>query len=166
VKPRVTLRKSLADKKLLGGILKGSSWNAWRVLLMAAVGEQLHDDEREVFKRLTLREREPLKRVDELVCVIGRRGGKSRAISVLATYIAGLCTHPSLVPGETGIVLIISADKRQAAVCLDYIHSNFSESPMLSQLIVNRTQTDLNLSNKVSICVRSSDFRPSGVPRT
>jgi hypothetical protein len=157
--PRVTLRKALADKKLLGGILQGSSWRAWRILLMAAIGEPLHDDEREVFKRLTLRDREPCKRVDELVCVIGRRGGKSRAISVLATYIAGLCTHTNLVPGETGIVLIVSADKRQAAVCLDYIHANFSESPMLSQLIVNRTQTDLNLSNKVSIVVRSSDFR-------
>jgi hypothetical protein len=159
VKPRVTLRKALADKKLLGGILQGASWRAWRILLMAAVGEQLHDDEREVFKRLTLREREPNKRVDELVCVIGRRGGKSRAIGLLATYIAGLNTHPNLVPGETGVVLIISADKRQAAVCLDYIHSNFTDSPLLSQLVVNRTQTDLNLSNKVSIRVRSSDFR-------
>jgi hypothetical protein len=159
MKPRVTLRKALADKQLLGGILNGSSWRAWRILLMAAVGEQLHDDEREVFQKLTLRDHEPCKRIDELVCVIGRRGGKSRAISVLATYVAGLCTHPSLVPGETGVVLIISADKRQASVCLDYIHSNFTESPLLSQLVVNRTQTDLNLSNKVSIRVRSSDFR-------
>ena len=157
--PRVTLRKALADKKLLGGILKGISWASWRILLMAAIGEPLHDDEREVFKQLTLRDREPGKRVDELVCCIGRRGGKSRAISVLATYIAGLCSHPNLVPGETGIVLIVSADKRQAAVCLDYITANFTESPMLSQLVTNRTQTDLNLTNKVSIVVRSSDFR-------
>jgi hypothetical protein len=149
----------LSDKKLLGGILDKDSWSSWRCLLIAANGEKLTASERKVFQRLTLRDQEPNKRVDELVCIIGRRGGKSRAISVLATYIAGLCTHPNLVPGEVGVVLIVSADKRQAAVCLDYIHSNFSESPMLSQLVVNRTHTDLNLSNKVSIRVRSSDFR-------
>ena len=51
--------------------------------------------EREIFTELTGREREPLQRVDQFATVIGRRGGKSKSIVTLATYIAGLCeaTH-------------------------------------------------------------------------
>ena len=59
MKPRVSLRKSLTDPKLLGCILRGSSWSAWKTLLISAVGESLTNDEREVFKKLTLRDREP-----------------------------------------------------------------------------------------------------------
>ena len=99
---RISLRAALADPQLLGNVLTGDSWAAWKVLLLAAMGEQLTDDERAVFKQLTGREHEPSQRVEEFVGVIGRRGGKSRAISVLATYIAALTEHPNLVPGERG----------------------------------------------------------------
>ena len=49
MKPTVTMRKALADKKLLGNVLAGDSWRAWRVLMIAAMGEPLTDDERETF---------------------------------------------------------------------------------------------------------------------
>ena len=42
---------------------------------------------------------------------------------------------------------------------LDYVEANISGSPMLNQLITNRTQDSLTLSNKVSVVVRSSDWR-------
>ena len=58
--------------------------------------------------------------------MIGRRGGKSRAISVLATYIAGLNRHPSLVAGERGVLLIIAPDQKQADICLDYSRPTFA----------------------------------------
>src|SRR5690349_18344062 len=159
MKPRTTLRRALADQKLLGGVLDGPSWLAWRSLLIAAMGEKLSPEERTIFTELTQRPHEPGRPVEELVCVIGRRGGKSRAISVLAAYIAGLCTHPSLAPGEQGVVLVVSPDQRQAAICLNYINANFDRSPLLAQLIRNRTQKSLNLKNKVSVVVRSSDFK-------
>ena len=56
---------------------------AWRTLLIAAVGEEFTTAEREVFTKLTGRDREPLQMVSELVAIVGRRGGKSRAMSVL-----------------------------------------------------------------------------------
>jgi hypothetical protein len=65
------------------------------------MGEELSEDEREIFTKLTGREREPLQRVDEFAAVIGRRGGKSKAIATAATYIAGLCDHRS---GTRGII--------------------------------------------------------------
>ena len=110
MKPRATIRKALSA--LLGSVLDGTSWRAWRVLLIAAMGEALTADERAVFTKLTGREREPGQRVEEFVAVIGRRGGKSRAMATLASYIAGFCDH-TLVHGERGIVLCIAPDQRQ-----------------------------------------------------
>jgi phage terminase large subunit-like protein len=53
--------------------------------------------------------------------VIGRRGGKSRAIAVLATYLAALVDYRAvLTRGETGMVMIIAPDTDQAAIIFDY----------------------------------------------
>ena len=158
MRARTTLRQALSDSQLLGSVLEGDSWQPWRVLLIAAMGEALTEDERIIFQQLTGREREPGKRVDEFVGVIGRRGGKSRAISVVASYLAALTTH-RLSPGERGVVLIVAPDLRQSAVCLDYVEAVFRQSPILRQLIEARTQRALKLTNHIDIECRPSDFR-------
>jgi hypothetical protein len=119
-KRQLTVRRALTDKTLLGGVLGGESWATWRTLLIGGMGEALDDKERETFKRLTGgRDCEPLERVEELVAVVGRRGGKSRAIAALACFLAGLRDHRNvLVPGERALVLCIAPDTRQAHVVL------------------------------------------------
>ncbi len=159
MKPITSLRKALTDPAHLGDALAGDNWAAWRTLLIAAMGESLTDDERKLFTQLTGREHEPGQQVEEFVGVIGRRGGKSRAISVLATYIAGLCQHPTLVRGETGILLCIAPDQKQADIVLDYIEANFRNSLILGQQIEQRRQRSLRLTNGIEIEVRASDFR-------
>ena len=157
--PSTTFRKALTDPQLLGTVLAGDSWFAWRASLFAAMGEELTEEERAVFRQLTGRGREPDQIVEEFVAVVGRRGGKTRAISAIGTYIGGLCKHPALVRGERGIVLVIAPDQRQADVCLDYIEANFQQSPILRQLIESRTARALRLTNRINIEVRASDFR-------
>ena len=99
-----TMRKALTDSNLLGLTLSGDSWRLWRILLIAMMGEPLTDDERPDFKALTERPREPLTRVSEFWGVIGRRGGKSRAVAVLLIYLACLVDHRrSLARGEKGV---------------------------------------------------------------
>ncbi len=159
MKPTISLRRALADPQLLGRSIAGESWLAWRVLLIAAMGEALNDDERQLFKKLTGGRDEPRQIVEEFVGVIGRRGGKSRAISVLATYIAGLCKHPALVPGERGMLLIIAPDQKQADIVLGYIRANFEGSPILRQLIEDSPQRTLRLNNNINVEVRAADFR-------
>jgi len=158
MKPKVTLRQALADPQLLGGMLAGDSWDGWRTLLIAAMGEALTDAERETFAKLTGRKREPLQRIEELVAVVGRRGGKSRASAVLAAYLGGLCEH-SLVPGERGVLLCVAPDQRQARITLEYAEAAFDASPILRQLVVNRTADALELANNISIEVRPASFR-------
>jgi hypothetical protein len=53
--PRVPLREALSDPNLLGTAIAGDSWSSWRTLLIAAMGEPLREDEREVFSQLTRR---------------------------------------------------------------------------------------------------------------
>src|SRR5262245_39066228 len=150
MRPRISLREALQDSELLGHALMGASWTPWRVLLIAAMGEELREDEREIFTQLTGRVREPLQRVDQFAAVIGRRGGKSRAMATLATYIAGLCDHcDALVPGERGVLLCVALDQRVAKIILDYAEACFEGSPILKQLIVNRTADALELANGI-----------------
>ena len=92
-KASTSMRQALAAPGLLGSVLRGPSWLSWRALLIAANGEELSGDEREVFRRLTGRDREPLSRVEELEVVAGRRAGKSRAAAVLAIYHAIFVDH-------------------------------------------------------------------------
>jgi len=158
--PRVPLREALSDPNLLGTAIAGDSWGSWRGLLIAAMGEELSEDEREIFTKLTGRVREPLQRVDEFAAVIGRRGGKSRAMATLATYIAGLCDHSdALVPGEHGVLLCVALDQRVAKIILDYAEACFERSPILKQLIAGRTADALELTNGITLEVRPASFR-------
>jgi hypothetical protein len=156
--PIVTIRQALSDKKLLGSTLAGKSWLPWRVLMIAAMGEELTDEQRALFTQLTGRAHEPLQRVEELVSVVGRRGGKSRAMATLACYIAALCKHP-LVHGETGVCLAIAPDLKQSAIILNYAEAALEASPILKQLVVNRTADTIELTTGISIEVRAASFR-------
>ena len=64
-----------------------------------------------------------------------------------------------MVRGETGILLIIAPDQKQADIVLNYCEANFRASPILRQLVRQRTQRSLILNNGVEIEVRASDFR-------
>jgi hypothetical protein len=159
MKPTITLRQALDDPALFGNVLAGDSWAAWRALLIATVGETLTSEERALFTKFTGRQHEPGQRVEEALFNIGRRGGKDRASTILGGYIAGCCEHPELVPGERGVVLIIAPDTKQSAITLGYAAAAFEQSPILRQLIANRTQECLSLTNGIDIVVRAASFR-------
>jgi hypothetical protein len=94
------------------------------------------------------------------VAVVGRRGGKSKAMAALATYIAALCNHTDvLVRGEVGVLLCVALDQRVAKIVQEHIAAAFEESPILRQLIKSRTQDTLELTTGISIEVRAASFR-------
>ena len=49
--PFVTMRRAVSDRHLLGAVLGGDTWLAWRILLIAAMGEALTDEERAIFAK-------------------------------------------------------------------------------------------------------------------
>jgi len=160
MRPSISLRKAFADPNLLGDALPGPTWRAWRVLLIAAMGEKLTNDERAIFTKLTGREHEPLQRVHDLAIVASRRGGKSRAMAVLAVYLSALCDHHDvLAPGERGVLLCVALDEKVAAIVLGYALAVFDGSPMLKHLVVSRTLEDIELNNGITLEVRACSFR-------
>jgi hypothetical protein len=158
--PRFTMRQALNDPLLLGGVLAGDSWNTWRTMLIATMGEELRDEERAIFRQFTGREREPGAPIEEGAFIIGRRGGKDRAVSVLVTYLAACCDYRDVLSrGEKGLVLCLAADQRQGRITLDHIAANFEQSPILAQLVTSRTADTIELSNRVVVEVRAASFR-------
>jgi hypothetical protein len=153
----VSMRRALEDPKLLASILREESWRPWRILLIALMGEDLTDDERSTFRELTQREREPGVPVQEGWFVIGRRGGKTRASSVLAAYIAALCEH-DLAPGERGVIPIMAASKQQAQTAFNYVLALFT-TPPFDKLKASESADTIRLINNVEIAVRPASFR-------
>ena len=81
-------------------------------------------------------------------------------ISVNAAYIAGLCDHRDvLVKGEKGILLCVAPDMRVAGIVRDHCAAAFENSPILRQLIANRTQDTIEFTNGISVEVRPASFR-------
>lgn len=157
---RVSLRRAFDDKSLLGSVLAGDFWLPWRAILLASMGETLHDDERIAFQSLTQRPAEPGERVEELWAIVGRRGGKSRAAATLGVYLSALCDHRSrLAVGERGIVLLMAQTKEQAQVAFDYCAGIFDSVPMLAALVVGRTSDTITLSNGIDLQIRAASFR-------
>jgi hypothetical protein len=162
--PIVSLREALAEDTLLGGILGGPSWKNWRVVLMAALGEELTWTERRIFKKLSGGRRPPREPCDTLCAVIGRRGGKSRAISVLATYLACLCEYPSVAaPGERLKVLCLARNTDQAHAVFNFIAGIFDTVPVFGGMVSHRTSDCLTLSNGVDVEVRAATFGGAGL---
>ena len=91
------------------------------------MGEELSADERVTFTNLTGREREPLQRVDQFAAVVGRRGGKSRAMAVLATYIVGLCDHSdALVTACVELLLTSAVNLARGLSCWRHLHRDIT----------------------------------------
>jgi hypothetical protein len=110
----IAIDRALLDPALLGAALSGyaSSWSTWIATLKAAFGLPLMDSELTSFHNIAGDRLPPTKRVRELWCVVGRRGGKSKMSAAIAVYLACFVKH-NLSRGETGYVLVLA----MAATC-------------------------------------------------
>jgi hypothetical protein len=162
MKIRLTMREALTHPELFGhpkGLI-GPSWEPWRVLLIAMMGERLSDSERELFKTLTGRDYEPTERVEEFWAILGRRSGKTRAIATLACYIAVFVDFTDvLAPGERASLPIMSASMWQAGKCYQYLNGLFTEIPAFRELVIGQTADTISLSTRVDIECRPASFR-------
>jgi hypothetical protein len=61
--------------------------------------------------------------------------------------------------GEKGVVLVIAPDQRQARIVLDYCTGILESTPILNQLLKQRTADTLELATGAVIEVRSANFR-------
>ena len=113
-----------------------------------------------LFRKCTGRAAPPPNGVKEVFAIVGRRGGKSRMVSLAAVFIA--CFHDFrryLSAGERGMVLILARDRDQGKVVFDYIAGILSAIPALKQMVVAWRADEIELNNGIIIAVKTSDFR-------
>lgn len=148
------------DPLLFGPWFKDrASWAAWFAFLKIVFGLPLDADELELFQRCTGR-REPaaLGYLDACL-IIGRRGGKSLILALIAAYLA--CFHnwaPYLTPGERGTIMIVAADRRQARTIFRYLRGMLS-IPLLARMIERETADAIDLTNSITIEIQTASFR-------
>jgi hypothetical protein len=145
----LTIDKVLQDPRLLGAELAPiETWATWTITLKAAFALPLTDEERKTFAAISGGRVLPLKRVRELWCIIGRRGGKSRMAAALAVYFALFVKH-KLAGGEVGWVLVLSATTDQSKTVFLYTLAFLNSSPALQKEIASTTRSEIRLKNGI-----------------
>ena len=91
---------------------------------------------------------------------IGRRGGKSLALALIACFIACLRDwRPHLGPGEKGVIMCVAADRRQARIIIGYIKGLLRSARMLASLIESETRESITLTNSITIEFHSASSK-------
>jgi hypothetical protein len=129
---------------LFGGMFAGDSWRPWRVVERAIFGLPIPEADMPLFRELTGRDEAPSQPCKEVWIAAGRRSAKSRKASVIAVYLAKIGAEvlgyrKHLAPGETGCVLVMAVDRRQAGITLEYAKALFREIPMFRALVARET---------------------------
>jgi hypothetical protein len=92
--------------------------------------------------------------------IVGRRGGKSRILALVAVYLACFRGYNQfLAPGEVATIGILTVDKGQARAIFRFVLGLLKAVPMLERLIVRRDVETIELSNRVVIEIGVASFR-------
>ena len=156
----MNLLQALSDPLLFQPAFKGASWGAWKVFLKSLFALPLSDDDLIVFRRHTERQTQPTTPFNEASLIIGRRGGKSLILALVASYLACFRTYDQhLARGELATVAVIAADRRQARIIFRFIAGLLDSVPMLRAMVEDRTSETITLSNRVQIEIATASFR-------
>jgi hypothetical protein len=156
----MNILEALDDSNLLGASIRDvESWKPWRALLAAAFGLPLDDGGLKLFRACTGRRVPPSGPTAYLWLVIGRRGGKSFAMALIAVFLAVFKDwRKYLSPGERAIVLLVAADREQAKILHRYCQGILS-APILQRLVWNVTASEIELKGGVTIEVVTRSYR-------
>ena len=155
-----TILDAMADERLFARWFSGDSWKPWRAALASIFGLDMDQEGLDLYRRCTGRTEAPRGPFSEVWLCIGRRGGKSLALALIAVWLA-TCKdwRPYLVPGERGIIMCLAKDRAQAAVILNYIKALILETPALAELVERETAEAVHLARNVSVEVHACNFK-------
>ncbi len=151
--------QAMRDQNLFAPWFAGkTSWDGWTAFLAALFA--LDQPNQPLFEQCTGRSVYPTNPIGEAWLVVGRRGGKSFIVALIAVYLACFRDYsPFLAPGERGHVMILANDRKQARVIMRYIAAFFEHIPMLEKLLVRKGTESIELSNQINIEVHTTSFR-------
>lgn len=159
VKTRADILDFLTDEYLLGPHFTGPSWNRWRAVLRAAFALPMSRRDRTLFAEVSGDRNPPRRPVRELVCAVGRGGGKDSIAAALAVYIAVTADFTMLRPGERGSIMCLATDRDQAKIAFGYIKAHFEQTLLLKGLVERIGDDFIQLRNKAEIVVQTNNTR-------
>jgi hypothetical protein len=155
----ITIDEALTDPELFQPWFEGETWDGWRAVLKAAYALPMTGDEVKFFRSIAERD-PPKRRVRELWCIVGRRGGKDSVASVIAAHSAALFSEGHrLRPGERALVMCLAVDRDGAKIVLNYTRSFFTDIDLLRGMVQRETATGFELTNSVDVAISTNSFR-------
>lgn len=155
-----TILQAMSHPDLFGPSFVGSSWNGWRAFMAALFALPMGEAALDLYRHHTGRQAPPTAPFKEACLVVGRRGGKSRALAFAATYLATLRDYePFLAPGEVATIAVIAADRKQARSIFRYVLGMLNAVPVLASMVMDNTAETINLNNRVTIEIATASFR-------
>jgi hypothetical protein len=160
---KLTLLDACHDPKLFGPWFTkrgGKSFQNWFTFLAALFALPMTPQQLAVFTSCTGREVPPSAACNEVWLCIGRRGGKSFILALIAVWLA--CFHEYrhlLAPGERGTIIIIAQDRKSARTIFRYVKGLLNNVPMLARMIERETADTFDLTNRISIEIQAASFR-------
>ena len=152
--------QALDDPALFAPHFRGDTWRTWKVFLRSLFALPMDDDQLAIYRRHTGRTALPTQPFGEAALVCGRRGGKSRMLALVATYLATFRTYePFLAPGEVATIAVIAADRRQARSIFRFTIGLLREVEMLAPMVLDDTAETITLNNRVVIEIHTASFR-------
>ena len=150
----MNILEAIADRSLLGAspaLHDLSTWRPWLTFLAAVYGLPLDAEGEALFRKCTGRStyNPPPGGWPEVVCIVGRQAGKTRAASLLVAYEAAFAadTHD----GEA-YALLIAQDWRSAIrTSFSYLSAALEASPVLCRSIIRETADTIDLENGVRV---------------
>lgn len=157
----IDILQACRDTHLFGPWFRDrSSWDAWFAFLAALFGLPMTKQQFEVFRNCTGRTVAPTAPGDEAWLIIGRRGGKSFVMALVAVFLA--CFRDCrqyLQPGERATVAVLAADRKQARVILRYVHGLLHGVRMLKKMVEAERAESFDLNNGNTIEVMTASLR-------
>jgi hypothetical protein len=155
-----SLLKALADPALFASHFKGPSWSGWKVFLAALTAGPMDDAALALYRQCTGRTTAPTTPFSEACLVVGRRGGKSRVLALIAVFLARFRDYtPHLAPGEVATIAVLASNRSQARSIFRFVSGLLKAVEPLAAMIETETGEFIALSNRVVIEISTASFR-------
>jgi hypothetical protein len=156
----VTIIEALDDAVLFAPHFRGDTWAGWRVFLKALFALPLDLAELAIYTEHTGRTDPPSRQQAEAALIVGRRGGKSRILALVAVFLATFRDYtPYLAPGEMGTVAVIAANRPQARAIFRYASGLLKAVGLLAPMIADENTEAITLTNRTVIEISTASFR-------
>src|ERR1700730_10467819 len=156
----VNIIQALDDVNLFQPFFKGDSWKNWKVFIAALFALPPPEGALDEYKAATGRATWPTKPFTEAALCIGRRGGKSYVLALIAVYIFCFRGYRKyLAPGEVATIAVLAANRPQARSIFRYISGLLKVIPLIEPMVLDANTETITLNNRVVIEISTASFR-------